>query len=298
MSVRNAAAPCGRTVVCYGAGMAMWVFGVTGLLVVTALSALALHRSYDRRAPPPHSWDLGALAAAYASIIGPLAGLSVASTIFLANLDLAEPSRVLDDVVALFLLGFIILVGTGILFATLRGRWGTTPGEVDAMLAATGYLFANVGFFMGVNITWLGLRPLLLSLGMPTVAAVISWLLAFAILSGASRSAAWLKALLGLDRSPLTIPAVAVTLAAGYRLLAVTLVPGLWPTTDAVLALGIVAFLVAAASFAWETATLGIPTRPGTGGAALVPWLRRAALVHVHLAIVALTLLWFAVTTV
>jgi hypothetical protein len=285
-------------VVRYGAGMAMWVFGIAGLLVVTALAALTLHRSYDRRAPPPHSWDLGALAAAYASIIGPLAGLSVASTIFLANLDAADPSRVLDDVVALFLLGFIILVGTGILFATLRGRQGTGSGEADSTLAATGYLFANTGFFMGVNVTWMGLRPLLLSLGMPTVAAVITWLLAFAILSGASRSAAWLKALLGLGRSPLTIPAVAVTLAVGYRLLSMTLIPGLWPTTDAVLALGVVVFLVAAASFGWETATLGIASLPGTGRAALVPWMRRAALVHVHFSIAALTLLWFAVVAV
>jgi hypothetical protein len=273
--------------------MAMWVFGVAALLVVTAGIALSLHRSHADGVAPPHTWDLAALSAAYASIIGPLAGLSVASTIFLANLDLADPSHALDDVIALFLLGFITLAGTGILFATLRGRPSAAPGDPGATLAAASYLFANIGFFMGVNVTWLGLRPLVSSLGMPAVAVVITWLLAFTILAGASRSAAWLKELLGLSGPSLTIPVVAIAMAAIYRLVAVPLVPALWPTHDAVLGLGVTAFIVAAASFGWETAMLGLAPRGPSR--AVERWVRRAALVHVHLAVVAIALLWFAV---
>jgi hypothetical protein len=36
----------------------MWILGVAGLLVVTTLCTLALHRPRDMSAPPPHTWDL------------------------------------------------------------------------------------------------------------------------------------------------------------------------------------------------------------------------------------------------
>jgi hypothetical protein len=97
----------------------MWLAGILAMMALVGVAAGLLAKL---RSPGKHTadWDLQSLSGAYAAIVAPLAGFSVAATVFLANLTSAAKTPYFADIMVLFLVAFILLMGTAIMFATFR----------------------------------------------------------------------------------------------------------------------------------------------------------------------------------
>lgn len=234
----------------------MWLIGVLSLMLLVALLARVLDR---RRDPAPFAadFDLEAVSAAYGLITGPLAGFSVAATVFLANLARVVETSFFEDVMALFVIAFIMLIGTAIIHATFRGaRLKALPGhhhEVHCIL----FIISNLGFFLSLSVSWLGLRPLLLAIELSELAELVKWILLFAVLAGAIRLGAWMRALLGVKLlSSVLIPVLSVAAAALYGLTLEARAPLVWPEANPVLSLAVLVFAVGAFGGAVETAMI------------------------------------------
>lgn len=263
------------------------------LLALTGSAAAFFNR---RRTAPAASvrWDVPSLATAYAGIISPLAAFSVASAVFLAGLTRSTQTRAFEQVMALFVFAFIILMGTSLMFATLRG--GIAMGESSLEFSVARrvmYVLCNFAFFLGLNVSWLGLQPFLTALDLTQLSRVLSWVLLFSILSGAARQGAWCHTLLGASRhAPYTLTAVAALAACAYRLGLVPLLRGLWPAA-ATLTLCLIVFAFAALVFAVETMMIRLQgdsraqTRLARIGPAVLPS-------YISAAVTALLLLWFS----
>jgi hypothetical protein len=211
----------------------MWLVGLSALAVLTgALSGLlAARRSFPVGSA---KWDLGSLSGAYAAIIAPLAGFTVAASVFLANLSRVAQTPYFADVMALFLIAFIMLMGTGVMFATFRSVALDAPATTDQMAVHSMlYLVANLGFYLSLSMSWLGLRPLLLSIGLSTLASVFTWILLFSLLAGALRLGAWCHTLLGVSSlASVAIPVISIAAAIAYGSVFARGPSALWPLTD------------------------------------------------------------------
>lgn len=237
----------------------MWVIPVTILIVATSFIALLL-AGRTRPPVPKAAWDLDILSTAYAALVSTLAALSIASTIFLANLTLARELEAIPDVMAMFLIGFMIEVGAAIMFATTRS-WVPEPSETEGHVTSHRlmYILSNATFYLGLTITWIGLRPLLVTLNMPTLATVFLWLLAFVTLSGAARLGSWLHSLLGVRLlACVAIPVVGLAAPAIYRFAIAAFAPSFWPQRFPTLAMGLVAFGIGGISYGFETAMIAL----------------------------------------
>ena len=87
----------------------MWLIGV--LLLLAVGSAVTVQVGWVPRpilSPPP--WDIPTLAGPYTGIVGTLAGFTVASAIFVADLNLVSQAPSFAVVVGMFLVSFLILV--------------------------------------------------------------------------------------------------------------------------------------------------------------------------------------------
>lgn len=79
----------------------MWLVSVLSLMILVG-GTLGLLNRFRFSVAPATEWDLESLSATYAGIIAPLAGLSVAATVFLANLTRVAQTPFFADVMALF----------------------------------------------------------------------------------------------------------------------------------------------------------------------------------------------------
>ncbi|MCC7463616.1 MAG: hypothetical protein IT480_14280 [Gammaproteobacteria bacterium] len=271
----------------------MWVIGFLLLFFVTAIVTWRLNRP-SGLPPATVPWDMPGLATSYGSIIAPLAAFSVASAVFLANISRSDHNRTFENLMALFLIAFIMLMGAALMFATLRGATTaatSTPAVITSRRVM--YILCNLGFYLGLNVSWLGLEPLLRAIGLERFAHVLSWILLFSILSGAARQGAWCRTLLGVHTlAPYTIAGVAAAAAALYRLGLVPLVRPLWPA-DAPLTICVVVFIFAAVIFSIETTMIRLQADEHAhqvlariGLAILPPYIAAVA--------TALVLLWFS----
>jgi hypothetical protein len=231
----------------------MWVLGIIVLLALVAAGVAALNRVREEPSGEQR-WDIGSLGVSYSAIISPLAAFSVASAVFLANLTRASASDSFEQVMALFLIAFIMLMGTSLMFATTRSLQPAGPPDRSFVLTQRVlYELASLGFYAGLNTSWLGLRPLLESIELHELADVFSWLLLFSLISGSMRQGAWLHSLLGIR----AVPSYAVTLipfaaATVYRLVIATAFAGLWPSNPTT-AFALVVFGVTSLAFVVET---------------------------------------------
>lgn len=161
---------------------------------------------------------------------------------------------------AMFLIGFMIQVGAALMFATTRS-WIAEPVTTDGHIVSyrVMYILSNASFYLGLTVTWIGLRPLLVTLNMPTLATVFFWLLVFESFAGAARLGAWLYSLLGVR--PLAcaaIPVMGLAAPAIYRLIIVPFIPSFWPGRLPTLAMGLVVFGGGAMAFGFETVMIAL----------------------------------------
>jgi len=274
----------------------MWLIGVLVLLAVGS-AVIVLIGWAPRPNPSPPPWDIPALAGPYTGIVGTLAGFSVASAIFVADLNLVSQAPSFAVVVGMFLVSFLILVATAMMF-------GSTPhvpddetggAEHDALVQQLSHMVANVGYSVGIALSWLGLRPLLKSLRLDAPADVFTWLLLTSVLAAAGRIALFLYRLTAANAPAcLAIPLVGFGLATIYRLVVVRAVPTLWPADNAALTFAIVAFGVTVVGFVMQSGLLVIQ-----GSSLLRTALRRSGhrvmLAYAQTSITVVALTWFAV---
>ena len=168
-------------------GAAMWLGGVVVLLAAAVAVVTRLGREF-RTAPTVVPWDIPAVASTYTGIVGALAGFTVASTVFLANLSAARETEAFVATMGMFLIAFVGFLVASQMFGTLPSRATQgAAGEDDALAQRLGFLLAIVGYYVALSIGWLGLRPLLLGLGLRSLADVFAWLLLAAVFAGAGR---------------------------------------------------------------------------------------------------------------
>lgn len=162
-----------------------WVIGVSFLLTAIAIVTLAVGWRPKELTPP--IWDLPRVATTFTGVAGSLAGFSVASAFFLANLTAVRGSESFGLVIAMFLIAFVILISAAMLFAAVPNL-ALPPESPDyPRLQAAGFVFGSVDFHLGLSLAWLALRPFLLALGLRSVADLFVWVMLVAVIGGGVR---------------------------------------------------------------------------------------------------------------
>ena len=270
----------------------MWVAGVLLLIAATAPLHLLLART-RRQELPPIVWDIPRVAGTYTTITGALAGFSVSSAIFIANLTVARESPEFESVIGMFLIGFLLFLGTAMIY-------GTTPNlpegdEQFVRIQRLSFLLAGMGYYCGIVVSWLALRPLLLAIQLPYAADVFTWVLLVAIVSGGTRMSNFLVHLTLLDRKACMLAPVSGFLTAGiYGLGLAELFPELLPRAHAPFLFAVAIFALAVVGFGAHTA--GLACWETERGRALVDRLADSlALVYVQALATLAGLLWLIV---
>jgi len=235
----------------------MWLAGVIVLMSLNA-SVVALANRRRKEADPVAHWNYVQMGESYGLIVGPLAGISVAAAIFLASVTRAAQSPSFVDVMATFLISIIILIGNGMMLATFRSAEKSRNSSQDFESAhSVVWVMCSLVFFSGVTMSWIGLRPMLISIGLVPLANVFTWLLLFTILSGGARLGGWLFSIVGTKASTAILVAVLpFGTAAIYRLVLVPALAWLWPSAGQTMTFAVVVLAVSSLAFGVETSMI------------------------------------------
>jgi hypothetical protein len=232
----------------------MWPVGIVVAIAVTAMLSLPLAQP-RRTELHPLVWDIPRVAATYTTILGALAGFSVVSSIFIANLTVARESPEFESVIGMFLLAFLVFMATAMLF-------GTTPnlpeGDYAFQRSQRLCLFlASCGYYTGIAVSWLALRLLLLAIELDYVADIFTWILLIAIISGGLRLTNFLIQLTLVNRrAAIAGPALGFLVAAIYGLGLAELVPELLPLSREPFLLAVTLFALGGVGFSLHTLVL------------------------------------------
>ena len=223
------------------------------VLLLTLTSGLCLLVARRPSAASPQIWDIPGTSRTYTTIVGTLAGFSVTSSIFIANLTAARQSAAFESVMALFLIAFLVFISSAIQFATTPNL-ASAPSEAYVTVQGYSYVLANAAFYTGLSLSWLGLPLLLSAVGLAYMADVFTWLVLFAILGGASRISSGINifAAVELARSVL-MPAICFGAATIYRLLLAEQVDSFLPGEHEPALLAVVSFAIAAFGFSLQS---------------------------------------------
>jgi hypothetical protein len=269
---------------------------ILGILIVMAIGAGIGAWLGARHTPRPIDppWDIPRVSQTFTTIVGTLAGFSIASSIFLANLTFARDSPAFGSLIGIFLIAFLIFVATA-------QEFGTTPNiatDDAAHLAAMryGYLVAMMGYFVALALSWNALRLLLLAIDLTDIADVFRWILLFIVVTGAARLSVQHVGLLTTvaRSSTLIVPVVGFAIAAIYRFVLVPALPALSPPANEPFAVAVVCFGVAAVGFVLQSGLIASRTSPRMSAAVLR--LGEPAIVALLMAVtIVVTMLWAAV---
>jgi hypothetical protein len=232
----------------------LWLAAVIPMVAGVASTSAYLNRRNGWVPNASRQWDIATLGAAYSAAIPPLAAFSIALAVFLANVSRTANPKAFENVMALFLMAFIILIGTALMFATSRSAFFGADDDEEVLLSRrTMYVLANLCFYLGLNMSWMGLRPLLQAIELYSLAGVFSWLLLFSVVAGAMRQSAWLQSLFGANPiACLSIGVLPVLAVCVYWFGLVSLMPDLWPR-NSTLTFAVLVFVIACLPFLVET---------------------------------------------
>jgi hypothetical protein len=231
----------------------MWVIGLSLLLVFTS-AAFAYWATSRRSSPPPPLWDIPTIARSSTDISGVLSALSLAAAVFIATL--APDSPEFETSIGLFIFSFLILVASAMQFSATPNLEHPLDekGVTDQYLS---YVAANCSFYLGTALSWLGLRLLMISIGVPLLAEILTWVLLLSIVVGALRISMHLYRHGGIHgASCIALPVVALAAALAYRYGLGGLWSDLWPNQDEPLWLAVLGGGVAALGYLSQTVVL------------------------------------------
>lgn len=275
----------------------MWLIGVLLLMILVGVIAglLSKNRNTPRFAA---DFDLASLTEAYAKIVAPLGGFSVAAGVFLANLSRVAETSSYVNVMALFLIAFIMLMGSALMYATFQSARLQSLPERHQEIHSMHFIVCNLMFFLSLSMSWLGLRPLLKSIGLASLGEIFTWVLLFTLLVGSIRLGAWLHTLLGVNLfASLFVPLFSIAAAAIYGLSFAQRLAIFWPDTNPVLSFAILIFALGGVALGVETSMIIF-----YGNEKLHHLLhrieRRVIVPYLVVSITAIGLLWFSVASV
>jgi hypothetical protein len=231
----------------------VWLLGI--LVLGSVIVAASVAHGWARQTVPEAIWDIPRLSQVFPGIVSTLAGFTVASTTFLAGQAAARGAASFELLIAMFLIAFLILISCAMGFASVPTAAAT--GERAARLQTLQddvYLIAVLAYGLGINVAWLALRPLLLVIGLEQAANLFTWLLLVAVIGSGARISMALRRSQGTSRSTrLVLLGLGLGGPIAYRLLSLTVAPGLWPAENAAFYFAIGAFLIGAVAFGIET---------------------------------------------
>jgi hypothetical protein len=270
-----------------------WIVGVGAVLIVVVAATMAV--GWRRGELPAPLWDVSRMSASFTTVVGSLAGLSVASAVFLANLTAVRQSPDFGLVMAMFLIAFTILIATAMLFATVPNLV-PPPDDPDYLrLQRTSYLLAVMSYALGLSVAWFALRPLLLALDLTEVAGVFVWVLFVSVVGATLRVAMNLSRHAGYSSASVaTLVVLGIGLPIAYRALA-SAVTGLWPPSDASFIFTLLAFGIGTFGFMAETFLHGTYRRSPLARAAFDRG-HRIILAYGAATVATATFLWLAVS--
>jgi hypothetical protein len=268
----------------------MWVIGVSWLLLGSAaISVLLALRSRPNPALP--LWDVSRVAGSYTTIAGSLSGFTVASAVFIANAT--RGSFEFEGAVGMFILAFLVLIASTMLFATTPNLAGDVTQQylTDQHLS---YMMANTTFYVGIAISWLGLRLLLLAIEFNDFAETLTWVLLSAVLLGSMRLSMHLYRHTTINAlACFAVVPLAMAMALLYRALGDTF-DALWPDRDQPLAFATVAFFVAGTAYAYQTLLLTLHGH-ARWEAMIARVGQRWTIAHAQASVTIIFLVWLAV---
>jgi hypothetical protein len=158
-------------------------------------------------------------------------------------------------------------------------------------------VLANSSYFLGLALGWLPLRPLLLIIGLDTLAGAFTWLLLATVVAGSARLAVFVYRLTAASsRACIALPILGIALPVLYWLLATRIWTALWPMPDSVIKFAFFAFAVISIGFLHQSALFVVHGRTG-----IEQEIRqnghRFALGYLLMVAQAIGLLWIAVAT-
>lgn len=269
----------------------MWIAGIVILLSLSA-GVTSLIGWSRRSAPAMPLWDIPRVAGTYTTIVGTLAGFSVASAVLIANL--ARESAAFEDAMGMFIFAFLLLIS-----ATMQ--FGTTPnlatGVSERYLGDQhiSYVMANTAFYLGVALSWLGLRLLLLAIGLEVLPDILIWVLFFSVFVGSMRLSLHLYRHTRLSAlASVSVPPVAFAFAIAYKAGIVAAWDDLWPSHNESLFLTSVAFVIGGAGYVMQTALLALHGNP-RWEALLSRFAERVVLAYAQSVVTIIALVWLAV---
>jgi hypothetical protein len=232
----------------------MWVGGVLTLFLFSC-AVLCPYAFRDRgHRQLPTLWDVPTVASAFAELCGSLAALSLAAAVFIGTLS--ERTGEFEASIGFFVIAFLVLVAAAMQFGATPNSRASDSDEFRSAQSIS-YVVAASSFYLGLGMTWLGLRLLLLALELETAADILTWVLFVSIIAGALRIA--MNLYRHTDVPVLTCALVVVVAIAGaafYRLVLVAAWDDLWPARDEPLWLSTVAFGTTVVGYAYQTFVL------------------------------------------
>jgi hypothetical protein len=269
----------------------VWVAAV--LVLLTIAVAIVQFLSLQRREGPALPlWDIPRVAGTYTTIVGTLSGFTVASAVFIGNQ--AEGQEFYEDAMGMFIVAFLLLISSTMQFASTPNL-ATDPRPAYIGDQHLSYVLANSSFYLGVAISWLGLRMLLLAVNFTFFADILTWLLLFSIVAGAVRLSMHLYRHTTLSaKACFACPFLALGLGLLLRFGLAELWSDLWPADNIPLSFATMAFFVGGTAYLSQTALLSIHGEPRWEelAASIGPrWL----LTYAVAAMLMVVLLWIAV---
>jgi hypothetical protein len=270
----------------------MWIAGIVLLLLATTAVSLLLAQRPSGSAP--EIWDIPGTARTYTTIVGTLAGFSVTSSVFIANLTAARQSDNFENVIALFLVAFLVFISSAMQFGTTPNL-GLQTADYRAVQGYS-YLLANASFYLGLCLSWLGLPLLLAAIGLDYLSDIFIWLVLFAILGGAMRvSSSGLNIFANMDLLPsLCLPLLCFAAALIYWLVASQLLESLLPDKHGPVLFAVICFGIAALGFSIQSAIVG-SLRSGESARSMRLAGRRVAVGLAGAVFTVVSLLWLSV---
>ena len=230
----------------------MWLLGVAFLLLITcSISPLVAGRRVEAAT---EIWDVTGTDRTYTTIVGTLAGFSVTSAIFIANLAQLVKSAAFESVMALFLVAFLIFISAAMQFGTTPNL-PNPPSQAYQTIQGLSHLLANGSYYMGLSVSWLGLPLLLSAVGLRYLSEIFLWLLLFAILAGSVRlCSASLSIFAGTScRAALTVPALCFAGSCFFSLVLARQFRELLPQEHGPALFAVICFVIAAVGFALQS---------------------------------------------
>jgi hypothetical protein len=238
----------------------VWLAGVIALLLITSLPAAILVSQSEEASKPRTPRSLPVVVSNYTQLAGNVAALCLAAVVFIATL--APESPVFDTSIGLFILAFLVLVTSAMEFATTPSL-ASDEADADPGESYLSFLVANLSFYLGLALSWLGLRLLVLALELDHLADLLTWVLLLAIIMGSFRLCMHIYRYTSANSwACVSLLAVSLAAAASYRFLFAEGWDDLWPADDGPLLLSVVAFAATGLGYLYQTllfATHGQP---------------------------------------